>query len=197
MALFTESQIKDRYQQEYRNRIRATRSFSASTILNENRQIAESKGEYDIFLSHCSNDNEIIAGLTLLLQDLGYSVYVDWCDPKLDRDRVSPETAAILRERMKQSKSLIYAFSDNASNSKWMPWELGYFDGLNSSRIAILPISHSVKNSFKGTEYVGLYFYIQYTINNANKKELYVHDGDCYVDFSSWLKGKKPFKHTI
>ena len=47
MALFTESQIKDRYQQEYRNRIRATRSFSASTILNENRQIAESKGEYD------------------------------------------------------------------------------------------------------------------------------------------------------
>ena len=39
---------------------------------------------------------------------------------------------------------------------------------------------------------------LKYTkVNNANKKELYVHDGDCYVDFSSWLKRKKPFKHTI
>ena len=30
-------------------------------------------------------------------------------------------------ERMNQCRSLIYAFSENAAKSKWMPWELGYF----------------------------------------------------------------------
>lgn len=70
----------------------------------------------------------LIAGLKLILEDLGYSVYVDWNDNQLDPNNVTPETAKMLRERMKQCKSLIYAFSENASSSKWMPWELGYFD---------------------------------------------------------------------
>lgn len=196
MALFTESQIRNRYQQEYRNRTRETRYFSASTILNENRQIAESKKEFDIFLSHSSNDNEIIAGLTLILQDLGYSVYVDWCDPKLDKNNVSPETAAILRERMNQSKSMIYAFSENASNSKWMPWELGCFDGLKDSRIAVLPISQSAKYSYKGSEFVGLYYYIQIDKNKGTDKDaIWVYDGEDYVTFNKWINGTKPYKH--
>ena len=196
MALFTETQIINRFQQEYRNRIRESRNFSASTILNENRQIADSKNEFDIFLSHSSYDNKIISGLTLILQDLGYSVYIDWSDPKLDRTNVSPETAAILRKRMKQSKSLIYAFSENASNSKWMPWELGYFDGLKDSRIAVLPISQSAKYSYKGSEFVGLYYYIQIdTIKGTNKDAIWVHDGDNYVNYNKWINGSKPYKH--
>lgn len=130
MALFTESQIRKRYQEEYGHRIRASRNFSASTILAENMQTSEMTKVYDIFLSHNSTDNEILAGLTLILQDLGYTVYVDWNDPVLDKDIVTPKTAAILRERMKQSRSFIYVFSENSLDSKWMPWELGYFDGL-------------------------------------------------------------------
>jgi hypothetical protein len=44
------------------------------------------------------------------LEDLGYSVYLDWRDdPTLDRKRVSPATAAKLRERMSASKSLFYS----------------------------------------------------------------------------------------
>ena len=198
MTLFTDSQIINRYQQEYRRRrIRESRNFSDSTILNENRQIADSKKEFDIFLSHSSNDNKIIAGLTLILQDLGYSVYVDWTDPYLDKNNVTPETASVLKERMKQCKSMIYAFSENATNSKWMPWELGCFDGLKNSRIAVLPISQTIKNSYKGTEFVGLYYYIQFdTIKGTNKKAIWVCDGDKYVNYLYWLSGKSPFKHT-
>lgn len=196
MALFTEQQIRSRYQQEYRTRSINTRYFSADTILNENRQIADTKTEFDIFLSHSSNDNELIAGLALLLQDLGYSVYVDWCDPKLNKNVVTPETAAVLRVRMKQCKSMIYAFSENASNSKWMPWELGYFDALSNSKIAVLPISQSAKSSYKGSEYVGLYYHVQFAkISGSEKDAIWVHDGDNYVIFSSWLKGYKPINH--
>lgn len=197
MSLFTESQIKNRYQQEYRSRIRETRNFSALTILNENRQIAESKKEFDIFLSHSSDDNIIIAGLTLILQDLGYSVYVDWTDPALNKNNVTPETASVLRERMKQCKSMIYAFSENATNSKWMPWELGCFDGLKNAKIAVLPISQTIKYSYKGNEFVGLYYHIQFdTIKGTNKKAIWVFDGDKYVNYIYWLSGTNPFKHT-
>ena len=197
MALFTESQVRKRYQEEYSHRMLESRDFSASTILTEDRPISETTTVYDIFLSHNSSDNEILAGLTLLLQDLGYTVYVDWNDPKLDKDTVTPKTAAILRERMKQSKSFIYAFTENSLDSKWMPWELGYFDGLKDSRIAVLPISKSNKNTYKGSEYIGLYNHIQIAkIRGSNKDALWVHNGEDYIIYSSWLTGKLPFKHS-
>lgn len=148
------------------------------------------------FLSHSSNDKELIAGLILLLKDLGYTVYVDWFDPKLNHNNVTPETAAVLRTRMSQCKSMIYAFSENASNSKWMPWELGYFDALRDSKIAVLPILKNSKNSYIGSEYVGLYYHIQIDrIKNSEKEALWVHNGDDYIIYSDWIQGHKPFRH--
>ena len=58
---------------------------------------------------------------------------------------------------MNQSSRLLYLATDNASSSKWMPWELGYFDGLKSGKVAILPLVDSVDSSFQGQEYLGLY----------------------------------------
>lgn len=48
----------------------------------------------------------------------------------MSRNQVSKETANTLRNRMRQFKSLLYAVSNNSLNSKLMPWELGYFDGI-------------------------------------------------------------------
>ena len=183
MKFFTENQIRDRYRKELKNRL-VFSDFSASTILYENRQSAETKKEFDIFLSHSSSDNEIIAGITLLLQDFGYSVYVDWNDPKLNKNNVTPGTAEILRNRMMQSKSLLYVFSENASNSKWMPWELGYFDGLKKSKIAVLPIIQHEQPSFKGTEFVGLYRYVKIL---DTSRDICICDGDRHVNYSSWI----------
>lgn len=165
--------------------------------LNEGR-IVDSAHLYDIFLSHSSLDNELVAGLKLMLEDMNYKVYVDWDDNKLDPNNVTPETAAILRERMKQCKSLIYAFSENASNSKWMPWELGYFDAFKKSRVAVLPISKTVKEGYKGSEFVGVYYFVTFNkISGTDKDAIWVHDGDDYVYYREWQNGKNPFKHIL
>lgn len=193
MALFTEKQIRDRFLKE--RFVRETRTFSAEDVLTEGRIIDSSK-EYDIFLSHSSKDQELIAGLKLILNDLGFSVYVDWNDRQLDPNNVTAQTAKILRERMALCKSLIYAYTDNASNSRWMPWEVGYFDGLKNSRVAVLPIIKPNQDSFKGTEFVGIYYIVQIAkIQNRNETTLWIHDGDKYVVFKKWLNGSNPTKH--
>lgn len=193
MALFTEQQIRDRFEKE--RIFGSMRVFSAQAVLNEGR-ITDSSKMYDIFLSHSSKDMDLIAGIKLILEDLGYSVYVDWNDNQLDPNNVTPETAKILRERMSQCKSFLYAFSENASNSKWMPWELGYFDALKNSRVAVLPITQTAKYSYKGSEFIGVYYVIQIAqIQNTYKEALWVYDGDKYVIFSSWLLGYNPTSH--
>lgn len=196
MALFTEQQIRARFESERRARNSRGRYFSATETLNEGR-ITDTVTLYDIFLSHSSRDKELIAGLKLILEDLGFSVYVDWNDDALDPNDVSPETAEILRERMKQCKSLVYAFSENASNSKWMPWELGYFDALKNSRVAVLPISQTAKYGYKGSEFVGVYYVVQIDqVLNSNEKALWIHKGEDYVNFKFWLNdNKEPYRH--
>lgn len=57
---------------------------------------------------------------------------------------------------MKQSDSLLYIATENASGSKWMPW-VGYFDGHKPGNVAILPVLDSENQKFEGQEYLGLY----------------------------------------
>ncbi|MDE3721377.1 toll/interleukin-1 receptor domain-containing protein [Nocardiopsis sp. N85] len=120
-------------------------------------------GPFDVFLSHSFQDAQVILGLRGLLSDQGLRVYVDWVDdPELDRSRVSSATAARLRQRMQQSRSLIYATSRAARKSRWMPWELGYFDGIrDGSRVSILPVDGDGLSAFDGEEYLGLYRVIE------------------------------------
>ena len=101
-------------------------------------------------------------GIKQLLEESGLKVYVDWVeDAQLNRREVTKETAAVLRQRMRQSRSLIYLSSDNSSSSKWMPWELGYFDGFKPDGVAIMPVLDSPTDAFKGQEYLGLYPIVQ------------------------------------
>ena len=95
---------------------------------------------------------------TILEQD-GKSVYVDWIeDPGLNRSRVTAATAQAVRARLQSCKSLIFVTSEASPTSKWMPWELGYFDGqFGAARIAVFPLVASRSSSFVGQEYLGLY----------------------------------------
>jgi hypothetical protein len=123
----------------------------------------EASGTYDVFLSHSVQDAVAIAGLRNLLRSQGLRIYIDWIDdPQLDRSRVSAGTARRLRERMQNSGSLMYATSRAAKSSKWMPWELGYFDGLKGvNRVSICPIETGDSGTFVGQEYLGLYKVIE------------------------------------
>src|SRR6266852_3406144 len=128
---------------------------TARTILREHAERVRTENRFDVFLSHSSNDADVIGGIKELLEARGLSVYVDWADDSLDRNNVTPETASVLRGRMRVSESLIFASSENSSQSKWMPWEIGFFDGLKANRIAILPVLSFRDQAFKGQEYLG------------------------------------------
>ncbi len=154
--------------------------------------------KFDIFLSHSYDDRKIIPALKRQLELLGYSVYVDWINDKLmNRQNVTPKTAEILQKRMNQSKSLFYATSENTPNSKWMPWELGYFDGLKDKRVAILPIkkNNNFSEDFKGQEYLGLYYYVDIdTLKSTGKKTIFINESSSkYTQYQSWLNGEEPY----
>jgi hypothetical protein len=78
-------------------------------------------------------------------------------DQQLDRSKVTAATAAILRKRMRQCKSLIFATSTSSPSSRWMPWELGYFDGHRGTGISVMPIEEHEEPGAYGQEYLGLY----------------------------------------
>lgn len=201
MGLLTKKTLVNRVENELRKGFNyGTSSSKARDVINEarNYQNTFKSKSYDIFLSHSSDDAREVAGLKLILEDYGYSVYVDWIeDPQLDRSNVSKKTAETLRYRMKQSKSLIYAFSENASSSTWMPWELGYFDGIRGL-VSIMPVVESPYSTFTGNEYLELYPYVDIEKqSNSSQSILWVNESnDTYVRFDLWLEGKKPYKRA-
>ncbi len=149
MALFTATDLRQR-----------AGNITASAAQVELKHAADtSRTSFDVFLSHSVRDATLIYGLMQWLQGQGLSVYVDWIvDAQLDRSKVSPATAELLRHRMRQSDSLVYATSRSASRSRWMPWELGFFDGhKDPERIATCPIETGGTGGFAGEEYLGLY----------------------------------------
>lgn len=187
MALFTESAVRARAKDS------TTLQKSALTVLTERVRLQDSVNRHDIFLSHAYADKEIILGVAMMIEDFGYTVYVDWRDdPYLDRSKVTPITAAKLKARMKNSRCLLYSTTANASDSKWMPWELGFKDGDNT-RVAILPIAQSPATTYTGQEYLGIYPYVDSENTKVGKRQLWVNRSpSCYVSFDDWLNGSEP-----
>ncbi len=169
-------------------------------VITENTHIFKKHNQFDIFLSHSSLDREEVITLVELFNNCGYSVYVDWIyDEQLDRNNVTKETAEALRTRMLQSKGLAYLATGNSANSKWCPWELGYFDGKSqTSRCCILPVLSNYATSYNGQEYLGLYPYLTYEkYANKDAYDFWVHEQNSskYIVLSSWLKGENPCNH--
>lgn len=134
------------------------RTAAASDALARVRTPRPATYQFDVFLSHCSLDLKTVLGLRQYLKQTGLEVYVDSVDdPQLDRSHVTARTADVIRQRMRNSKSLYFATSDVSPTSKWMPWELGYFDGYHPARVAIVPLVRSETQTFAGQEYLGLY----------------------------------------
>lgn len=185
MAQYTES-----YLREKARRINRVLNESTDFSLKEFAKFDSTK-QYDIFLSHSIKDKEVIQGLAQELKDAGFTVYLDWVvDPLLDRSNVTKATAALLQTRMKSSSSLIFAYSNNSPSSKWMPWELGYFDGIKN-RVAVVQIIPTVDEGkkFPGQEYLELYPYLDRTSLDLNKSQtIWVNDRTGkYINYRSWL----------
>lgn len=192
-------QVKDLNNSAKRAKSR-NEKYNTSTlqkVLNESFRSKSFDEEFDIFLSHSFLDSDIVLGLMNMIEEKGFSVYLDWVeDSHLDRASVTRETANHIRLRMEQSKSLLYAFSQNSNRSKWMPWELGYFDG-KIGRVAICPVTEEKAVSYSGREYLSLYPYISIEPPKGKIEPImWVNEKpDIYVSFQKWLKGNDPYKH--
>ena len=185
MPLFVESDLRARAQTE----IRKSFVTNAEKLIIKSANDFRSYKTYDIFLSHSVRDAELILGIKSILEDLGYDVYVDWIDDQqLDRSSVSKETAEKLKERMKASKSLFFVTTENSDNSKWMPWECGYFDGVKE-KVAIVPVKKSsFDNKYSGQEYLGLYPYTLKEKSNEGEDTLWIlKDKSTYVTYDYWV----------
>jgi hypothetical protein len=196
MAYLTTQDARDAFARSQRGRpIRK----SASQVLNESAAVSPPPNTvFDVFLSHCLKDAELVAGAKAYLEENGLSVYVDWIvDPQMDRTRVTPETANTLRRRMRASQSMIFATSDNSSESRWMPWELGYFDGFRHGRVAIMPLVASAASSFSGQEYLGLYPLVEKLPAKSGGERAYVTKGASssqYLPMNDFKSGVTAFR---
>lgn len=192
MAYFT----KDEARQAARSRINKSYQYNARSILESETRSATSYDSFDVFLSHSSKDAELVLGVKEILSRMGIKVYVDWHDdPQANRENVTVETAELLRTRMKQSKSLIFLATDNASVSKWMPWELGYFDGFSRGSVAVLPIVDYEGATFKGQEYLGLYPLVDKGRYTNGQSDTFVKKQGAWLTLDSFRKGSTAWNH--
>lgn len=152
---------------------------------------------FDVFLSHSFEDKELILGVKQLIEDEGKTVYVDWIvDRHLNRKNVTKETADLLRDRMRQSTSLIYAATGNSSQSKWMPWELGWFDGSKPGQVAIMPLLTKPNETFNGQEYLGLYPVIEKRPDAERRPTAVVTQADGYRLLREFATGPGQFRRS-
>lgn len=188
MAFFTKSEAR-----AAAGRVRGFRSNSA--VLKESMESYKETERFDIFLSHSSDDSELVLGVKTLLEEEGLKVYVDWIvDSQLDRAAVNKETAAILRSRMKASSSMIYMATNNSTNSKWMPWELGFFDGYKPGQVAVLPLLDHENDSFNGQEYLGLYPVVTKNTKDRVTYHFVEDRGSKWSNFSKFASGAPEWK---
>lgn len=112
---------------------------------------------YDIFLSHSSEDGELVERTRSELAGLGYSVFLDSeALPQVRPEAVTKDTAQALRDAMRECGSLLYLISEKSAASRWMPWELGFFDGF-CGRVFIYPADGNAARHARGREYLKIY----------------------------------------
>jgi hypothetical protein len=166
-------------------------TMTAEKILANESKLFDPNIEYDVFLSHSYKDAKIILGIKrflereVLLYKRRLSVYVDWIDDSdLKRGNVTVRTANRLKIRMNNSKCLFFIESEYSPNSKWMPWELGYFDGFKS-KVAIFQLTPSdieKSDNFSGREYLSLYP----TVGRICS-ELYINTNGNEINLINWI----------
>jgi len=176
------------------------KSMDSGSVLRESVLAAASTDEFDVFLCHSIRDAELVQGAKKILEDLGLKVYVDWIvDPQMDRSSVTAETARTLRDRMQKSRSLLYLFSNNSKRSRWMPWELGYFDGRNGT-VGVLPIAPDQGSlDFSQEEYLGLYPKVELSnstlfVNRTAGAPVSAEDKNNYRSFRAWVAGPEKLR---
>jgi TIR domain len=113
--------------------------------------------QYDIFLSHSARDFREVDEVRSTLLKANFSVYCDRYDDKLlDRSKVTSTTANTLKDRMRRCNAMVFVVTQNSSGSRWMPWELGFFDGVRG-KVLVYPVDDDALAAANQQEYLSLF----------------------------------------
>ena len=106
---------------------------------------------YDAFISHSSKDRNYVRQVVDKANAIGLNCYVDWTADNdfLKRSMVSDYTKEVLKERMKQSKKLLFLSSDQSRNSQWVSFELDYYENRLNREILMLLLDGKDTRGFK------------------------------------------------
>jgi hypothetical protein len=158
-----------------------------SVILNEARSYnSKIYSKTSIFLSHSHHDSEYVKDAIVLLRKMGVDVYVDWMDDSMPKE-TSGETAALLKQKIKENDKFVFLATNNSIESKWCNWEIGFGDAHKYiNKIALFPLKDDYMD-WKGSEYLQVYPYIiesdyttdYYKVVFPDRKEISLQD---------WLK---------
>jgi hypothetical protein len=139
--------------------------------------------EFDVFISHNSQDEDKIVDFYKELNRRGYVAYIDWVNDKFDLKRqwCNVSTAQVIKERIKQSKVFIIFLTQSTLMSQWCPWELGYADALGK-KICVFQYDYDSKNTPQFYEgYPRIYMDDTIWIDSGEK-----------IEFGNWIKsGRK------
>ena len=138
--------------------------------------------EYDVFISHNSNDENKIVEFYKKLNQNGYVAYIDWVNDKFDLKRqwCNASTAQVIKERIRQSKVFIVFLSRSTLKSQWCPWELGYADALGKKICVYLYDSEKIciPQFYEG--YPKVYF----------DDKIWIEEGE-RIEFENWITFKR------
>jgi len=123
-------------------------------------------GGFEVFVSHSSADNDFIRKVLLFLKYAkgGVNGYVDWQDSKLQHP-TDAQTAKRLKDRIRNSRKMIYVVTNDSLKSVWCSWELGFADrDKGVDNVAILAVKPN-NGRWKHNEYLQQYPWINYENN--------------------------------
>lgn len=139
-----------------------------STVVNRTELLLENQvisSKTKVFLSHKHSDLDDLKDLIgFLEQKYNVDVYIDSMDKAMPSS-TSGATATRIKSVIKKCDKFILLATDDAVESKWCNWELGFGDAQKfRDDIAILPIKDVGKYDFqyKGSEYMSIYPHIIY-----------------------------------
>ena len=94
----------------------------------------------------------------------GVNGYVDWQDSKLQHP-TDAQTAKRLKDRIRNSRKMIYVVTNDSLKSVWCSWELGFADrDKGVDNVAILAVKPN-NGRWKHNEYLQQYPWISYENN--------------------------------
>jgi hypothetical protein len=146
---------------------------------------------YDIFLTHTGIPLPLLYILTCLIEEMGFSVFVDPFNLK-----EVPLKAGIkdhikqLKEKMPHCDCLLIAAAAHATESTLISWLLGYYESLKK-KVAVIPIFEKDINTidFNGNGFLSMYPYIGVakSVQDGKKTLWIMKNRKEYINIEHWM----------